>query len=50
MTWLRDNNTHVNKPEPVCGEEESCGECNECSRWCDVCGIWYCEDEPCEFH
>lgn len=27
-----------------------CGECNECSTFCDVCGSWYSDEEPCEFH
>ena len=27
-----------------------CGECNVCAAYCDVCGVWYSLDEPCEFH
>lgn len=31
-------------------DNEPCGECHECSVFCDVCGMWYDMDEPCEFH
>jgi len=34
----------------LCDEYEPCGECHECSVFCDVCGMWYDMDEPCEFH
>jgi len=41
----------INKiTEQVCEEEDPCAECNECSTHCDVCGVWYWKDEPCEFH
>lgn len=33
-----------------CGIIHSCGECNECSTFCDVCGHRYLDDEPCELH
>ena len=33
-----------------CAEEDPCGECNECSTFCDVCGSWFWKDEPCELH
>ncbi len=39
--------------EKTCGNnliDESCGECNECSTYCDVCATWYYSDEPCEHH
>ena len=31
-------------------DDEPCGECHECSVFCDVCGMWYDMDEPCGFH
>ncbi len=33
-----------------CGVIHSCHECNSCSHFCEVCGSWYSNEEPCEFH
>ena len=31
-------------------DEAVCGECNDCSTFCDVCGSWYYADNPCRQH
>jgi len=31
-------------------EYEPCGECEECSVFCDVCGTWYYIQDMCELH
>ncbi len=31
-------------------DESVCGECNECSTYCDVCAAWYWDEEPCGDH
>jgi len=36
--------------EDSCVEEDPCGECHNCSYYCDVCGKWFWKDEPCELH
>ena len=30
--------------------EEDCLECSRCSTYCDVCGAWYWNEEPCLYH
>lgn len=42
-----DPSLPVDTCDPI---NEPCGECNECSIFCDVCGIWYGDEDPCEFH
>lgn len=36
--------------ETLCNSDEQCGECESCSVFCDVCGTWYWDEDPCELH
>ena len=31
-------------------EGETCEQCNECATFCDVCGFWYPDPNPCRYH
>ena len=45
------NQTEVNYMEECLEEnEEDCLECSRCSTYCDVCGAWYWNEEPCIYH
>ena len=47
-----DREAGTESEEPSCTDEDYavCGECIECSTYCDVCGTWYYKDDPCGFH
>ncbi len=41
---------YPNRRTEIYTERTDCQECDECSTFCDVCGSWYWDEEPCEFH
>lgn len=43
-------NTPPKSVDIQCTQIEECGECNKCSTFCDVCGSWYPDHEPCDIH
>lgn len=47
-----DREAGTEDKEPSCMDDDKavCGECVECSVFCDVCGAWHYNDEPCESH
>ena len=50
--YLLQDSIMCDVKEDTCFDEDhgTCGECNDCSEWCDVCAMWYPADDACPLH